>query len=221
MATLTSVKSGYWSDPTVWDLGVVPADGDAVTVAAGHTVILDVDQSSLPNGLAGLTINGTLVIPSLNDPNYNPDTGEETAGTPWLSGWSYRRTVIVDNRHSSVTLTDYQIIIPLNTAYLVQRSKVREDCGDIRVTDSSGNLLPIWIDPFTKNTWFTRIYVKIPSIPANGTVTLYLFYGNPDATDVSDGNAVFDFFDDFEDGVLDTSKSVSYTHLTLPTSDLV
>jgi hypothetical protein len=74
MATLTSVKSGYWNDPTVWDLGVVPADGDSVTVAAGHTVTFNVDQSGFTNGLAGLTINGTLKIPSqAEDPNM-PDT---------------------------------------------------------------------------------------------------------------------------------------------------
>jgi len=70
MATLTSVKSGYWNDPTVWDLGVVPADGDSVTIAAGHTVTFNVDQSTFATGLAGLTINGTLQIPSTaEDPN--------------------------------------------------------------------------------------------------------------------------------------------------------
>jgi hypothetical protein len=35
-----------------------------VTVAAGHTVIFNVDQSGFATGLAGLTINGTLKIPS-------------------------------------------------------------------------------------------------------------------------------------------------------------
>jgi hypothetical protein len=162
-------------------------------------------MSGFPNGLSGLTINGTLLIPSLNDPSYQ-EVGEETSGTPWLSGWSYRRTVYVDNSFSSTPLTNFQIIIRLNTAYLISEGKVRQDCGDIRVTDSSGNLLPIWIDPDTKNMWNTKIYVKVPSIPANSVVTLYLFYGNPDATDISDGNSVFDFFDDFSGTALDTNK---------------
>jgi hypothetical protein len=64
MPSLTSVRSGYWNDPTVWDRNAVPADGDSVTIAAEHTVIFNVDQSSFPNGLAGLTIDGTLKIPS-------------------------------------------------------------------------------------------------------------------------------------------------------------
>jgi hypothetical protein len=112
----------------------------------------------------------------------------------------------VDNSFSSTTLTGFQIIIFLNTAYLISQGKMRPDCGDIRVIDSSGNLLPIWIDPDTKNMWNTKVYVKVPSIPANAVVTLYLFYGNPDATDVSDGNSVFDFFDDFSGTMLDTNK---------------
>ncbi|MEM3896605.1 MAG: G8 domain-containing protein [Archaeoglobaceae archaeon] len=73
MATLTSVKSGRWSDPTVWDAGSVPADGDSVTIASGHTVIFDVDQSSFTTGLAGLTINGTLFIPSQSEDSGMPD----------------------------------------------------------------------------------------------------------------------------------------------------
>ena len=70
MATITSIASGYWSNPQIWDSGTVPADGDSVIVATGHTVTFDVDQSNFANGLAGLTINGTLKIPSqAEDPN--------------------------------------------------------------------------------------------------------------------------------------------------------
>jgi hypothetical protein len=164
-------------------------------------------MSGFPNGLAGLTINGTLLIPSLNDPSY-PEVGEDTSGTPWLSGWSYRRTVTVDNL-TATALSNFQIIIRLNTAYLIQRGKMRSDCGDIRVTDSTGALLSIWIDPATKNTTSTKIYVKVPSIAASARVTLYLFYGNPTATDVSNGATTFDFFDDFLGTTLDTNKWAS------------
>jgi hypothetical protein len=211
MASFTSnVTFGYWSDPASWLMDGSPAtrppkEGDSVTIQSGHTIVFDADMSGFPNGLSGLTINGTLLIPSLNDPSYQ-EVGEETSGTPWLSGWSYRRTVYVDNSFSSTTLTNFQIIIRLNTAYLIAQGKMRSDCGDIRVTDSNGNLLPIWIDPDTKNMWDTKIYVKVPSIPAGSVVTLYLFYGNPGVTDVSDGNSVFDFFDDFSGTTLDTNK---------------
>jgi hypothetical protein len=74
MPAFTSVKSGYWNDPTVWDRNAVPANNDSVTIAAGHTVTFNVDQSSFANGLAGLTINGTLKIPSKAEDPSMPDT---------------------------------------------------------------------------------------------------------------------------------------------------
>lgn len=67
MATITSVKSGNWSDPSTWDSDSVPANGDTVTIATGHTVTFDVDQSSFESGLAGLTVNGTLRFSTATD----------------------------------------------------------------------------------------------------------------------------------------------------------
>jgi hypothetical protein len=43
--------------------------------------------------------------------------------------------------------------------------------------------------------------VKVPSIPASSTKTIYVYYGNPSATSASNGANTFIFFDDFEDGV--------------------
>jgi len=60
MVTVTSVASGNWETTTTWDTGTVPVNGDTVIISAGHTVIFDADQSTFANGLAGLTVNGTL-----------------------------------------------------------------------------------------------------------------------------------------------------------------
>jgi hypothetical protein len=46
MAVLTSVKSGRWSDPTVWNAGRLPAAGDQVVIASGHTVTYDIVEGS-------------------------------------------------------------------------------------------------------------------------------------------------------------------------------
>ena len=58
MATKTSVGSGLWSAAGTWDAGV-PADGDDVVIASGHTVTFDVDQSAFVTGVK-ITITGTL-----------------------------------------------------------------------------------------------------------------------------------------------------------------
>jgi hypothetical protein len=58
---------------------------------------------------------------------------------------------------------------------------MQSDCDDIRFTDSDGTtLLPYWIEG-PVNASNTKIWVKVPSIPANGTKVIYFYYGNPNA----------------------------------------
>jgi hypothetical protein len=115
-----------------------------------------------------------------------------------IPGFSYRREVTINNTNNSNNLSDYQVLITLNTQSLISVGKMRSDCGDIRFTDSDGEtLLNYWIESGV-NTTSTKIWVKIPSIPANSTKTIYVYYGNSSATSLSNGNATFDFFDDFE-----------------------
>ncbi len=81
------------------------------------------------------------------------------------------------------------------------QAKARLDYGDIRFTDSDGTtLLNYWQEADGK------FWVKVPSIPANSTKTIYVYYGNPNATSASNGDATFDFFDDFEGTSINTSK---------------
>jgi len=58
MADVVSVKNGRWSDAEVWSGGVVPVEGDDVTVSAGHTVVFDVCHHGSVG--VGLTVNGGL-----------------------------------------------------------------------------------------------------------------------------------------------------------------
>jgi hypothetical protein len=124
---------------------------------------------------------------------------EETGEYTFANYWRYRRAITIDNSGNPNTLTDYQVLVQMDTASLISGGKMRGDCGDIRFTDEDGQtLLSYWIESGC-NTASTRIWVKVPSIPGNSTKTIYVYYGNPDAGSQSDGYAVFDFFDDFID----------------------
>jgi len=61
MATATSTTSGSWSG-AIWSggsgSGGAPADDDYVVIAAGHSVLMDVDTSGWTNGIRDLTITG-------------------------------------------------------------------------------------------------------------------------------------------------------------------
>lgn len=59
-------------------------------------------------------------------------------------------------------------------------------------------VLPHWIEEWDSVNGKARVWVKIPNIPAGGSVEIKMYYGNANAQDLSNGHAVFDFFDDFE-----------------------
>jgi len=95
-------------------------------------------------------------------------------------------------------LSDYQILVQLNSSNF-DFSKANSDGSDIRFVDEDdATKLSYWIEEWDSVNESAKIWVKVPSIPT-GEKTIYLYYNNSDAVSESDGDAVFEFFDDFED----------------------
>jgi hypothetical protein len=120
-----------------------------------------------------------------------------------------------------VPLTDYQVPVVIDTESLIRAWKLRIDCGDIRfVASDNKTLLPYFVEPGTCGTTSTRIWVKVPSIPANSTVYFFMYYGNPSATSLSTPSALFIYepFDTQPSGTLAGSatyvSSGRYVQLT-------
>ena len=111
----------------------------------------------------------------------------------WDASFLYRTQVNISNSGSA--LTDYQAAITLNTQAPVLAGKMRSDCGDIRITNSTDSILPYWVETACNST-ATKIWVKVPAI-ASGANTVYIYYGNPLATynNTLGGNSTFDAFD--------------------------
>lgn len=61
MATRTSIASGDWSNPAIWDTGV-PLDGDTVILADPYQVDFDVDQSAFVTGILGIQVRGIFKV---------------------------------------------------------------------------------------------------------------------------------------------------------------
>lgn len=108
--------------------------------------------------------------------------------------WDFRRPVEVSNP-CGIEVTDFQVQVTLGSSF--DFSKALPDGSDLRVTDSDGvTPVPFWIDDWDSTGMTASIWVKVPSIPTSGT-TVYLYYGNAGASSASDGDATFEFFDDF------------------------
>ncbi len=99
----------------------------------------------------------------------------------WLVGWSYRRPIYVQE-NSGNTLTDYQIKVVLDSTNF-DFSKANPDGSDVRFTDSDGvTLLNYWIEEWDSVNQQAIIWVKVPLINASENKTIYMYYGNPNAT---------------------------------------
>jgi hypothetical protein len=107
---------------------------------------------------------GGLRIIDVTDPQYPQ---EASFFSPWgvesfTNYWQYRKAITISNIGNPNTLTDYQVLIQIDTASLILGGRMRGDCGDIRFTDSDGQtLLSYWIEGGC-NTTSTRIWVKVP-----------------------------------------------------------
>jgi len=127
---------------------------------------------------------------------------KEVAASWWNDAWHYRKSIAVNNS-SGGTLTDFQVKILTNYDLSgdISNGKIQTDLDDLRFTTNSGEALDYWIEDATNNS--VDVWLKIPSLSTGGA-TIYFYYGNPQAGVYSDGNKVFDFFDDFN--IFDETK---------------
>jgi len=120
--------------------------------------------------------------------------------------WDYEVSVDIDNTSNSNALSDYQVLVTLNTQSLISDGKMMSQGEDIRFTNlqnDDSTFLDYWIETETINTASTYIWVKVGSIPASSTKTIYLYYGNNGATSYMDGDATFNEYINFNtDGVI-------------------
>lgn len=123
----------------------------------------------------------------------------------WLEGWQYRKAHNITGSTAGVQV-NYPVIIDVHydngfdfgeVVYL--HFKCRRDFGDIRFTDFKGDTLDYWIQQKTDGvralTWVEINYIPI----SPNYTTIYIYYGNPNATTTSNKEWVHSFATDFED----------------------
>ncbi|PXF60865.1 MAG: hypothetical protein C4B59_06765 [Candidatus Methanogaster sp.] len=119
------------------------------------------------------------------------------------AGWDYRKPVTINNPGD--TLSDYQVLVTLNSSNF-DYSKASPDGSDIGFVDGDNTVaLNYWIEEWNA-TGDSRIWVAVPSVDGSGSTTIYMYYGNLGASDARDGDATFEFFDDFPGTSLDKNK---------------
>ncbi|MDD5472580.1 MAG: DUF2341 domain-containing protein [Candidatus Methanoperedens sp.] len=120
--------------------------------------------------------------------------------------WQYQRDITISN--TGGVLSDYQVLVSLTSGNFP--TNAQNNGTDIRFTDVSGAELSYWIESWDYSSRTAKIWVKVTSI-ASGSTTIRMYYGNPSATTMSNGDGTFVFFDDFSGAVLSSkwTNSVS------------
>jgi hypothetical protein len=129
------------------------------------------------------------------------DTGSTTTGES-LDDWTRRRPIVVGNELSD-DLSGFQVLVTVD-----YDDDMNVDFSDLRFTDEDGSAIPHWTEDSVSPAW-AEVWVRVPSIPARGSTTVYVYYGNPMAESADDGEATFSFFDGFDDDIDATTWSVT------------
>lgn len=135
-----------------------------------------------------------------------PETENYSSQTDWMNtAWQSRARLHVFNLENANELSNYQVLFNVDTKFMVQEGLLKTDAGDLRFTDTDGVTQLSYFVQSGINNIDTKIFVRIPNIPANDKKSIYMYYKNTGATSSSD-SSILTFYDDFEDGVIDSAK---------------
>ena len=101
----------------------------------------------------------------------------------WNLDWLYRKEITIDHSMVAGDLLDFPVLIQLSSdADLADDSKCQNSGDDLVFTDSSGSVLSHEIEFFDGGTGELICWVKVPSLSSSVDTVLYMYYGNPSAT---------------------------------------
>lgn len=157
--------------------------------------------------LPSVPITTTLV----NDPQNSPHKQVVlSGGESWLTGWDYRKRLFFNEVEGSGTDYSFYVAVYHDTDdgsdgqdQICTEGNAQTDFDDVRFTDDDGiTLLDYWRAQYTASDT-AMFWFKLTDNVSSGSVTAYIYYGNTTVSYTGNGENVFDYFDDFEDGILD------------------
>jgi hypothetical protein len=129
--------------------------------------------------------------------SYSTPSGSSTKA--WYDqSWMKRKTITINNTLNPNNLTNYQVKVDIQ-----YDSDMKVDFSDLRfIEDDHQTPISYWIESYTPLD-STTVWLRLPSILSSNTRTIYMYYGNPSASSLSDPDNTFLLFINFtRDGII-------------------
>jgi parallel beta-helix repeat protein len=211
----------YWTNSTNngYSNTCTDANGDGFCDTPYIVRSNNIDYLPIANYISGTTTTTTsttttTVISVDSDGDGVPDSKDNCPSV--YNPPDYKKITIKEK--SGKTLTDYQVLLTIDTKSLISNGIIRTDCKNIIFNDSTGSEIFYWVESGC-NTPETKIWVKVPRIPASSDTTIYMKYGNLGFVNPkNNADNTFLFFDDFNDGIYTDKWNVNSPGISITES---
>jgi hypothetical protein len=146
-----------------------------------------------------------------NDPGVVPieiDTVRALSGdtVPVFAGWSYSKRLYLNTTATGAEVADdvfgFPLLVRLDSSTFPLPStffsQARDSGQDIRFSKPGGTMLPYEIERWDSAAQSAALWVRLDTVHGNSeSQAVVIHWGNPEASDQSDGAAVFDTADGF------------------------
>src|SRR3989344_4527512 len=124
----------------------------------------------------------------------------------WNTSFLYRVPFNISVAGGS-TPASIEVYLSLNSSTVSNKFNWSNNCNDLRFVNGSNEAVSYWIDHCGTNN--ATVWVNFPTNITSIQQTIYLYYGNNEVKNQSNGSVVFAFFDDFNDGDFNSSPTWS------------
>ncbi len=113
-------------------------------------------------------------------------------GENWLTGWSYRKKIVIDQTKIDADLNNLTVLVKLSASNF-DFTKARSDGYDIVFTPIDNNTtLKFERERHNQTSSLGEYWIKIPIVSGTIDTNFYMYYGNASASDSSDKNNTWD-----------------------------
>ena len=143
-------------------------------------------------GISGVA-SGTFQAPDHEYPAFleiRLTASDSSAGLWWDGAWRHRLPLVISGPLPATELTDVPVLVRLEPS-LVPYDQMLPNGADLRFTDEAGTALSYEIESWNP-AGSSSVWLKLPRVSAaSAGARVFLYYGNPNATDAQSPPAVW------------------------------